>query len=47
LPLALQRVLKAARPYFDDGSINQNDNIITLTPHGKLYADNVAASLFF
>jgi oxygen-independent coproporphyrinogen-3 oxidase len=44
---ASTELLKAARPYFDDGSINQNDNIITLTPRGKLYADNVAASLFF
>jgi oxygen-independent coproporphyrinogen-3 oxidase len=40
-------LLKAARPYFDDGSISQNNNTITLTPHGKLYADNIAAGLFF
>ena len=44
---ASTELLKSARPYFDDGSINQNNNIITLTSHGKLYADNVAASLFF
>jgi oxygen-independent coproporphyrinogen-3 oxidase len=46
-PGASAEVLKAARQYFDDGSIAKNDNIITLTPRGKLYADNVAAGLFF
>lgn len=40
-------LLKAARPYFEDGSIIQTNNTITLTPHGKLYADNIAAGLFF
>ncbi len=40
-------LLKAARPYFEDGSIVQNDSSITLTAHGKLYADNIAAALFF
>jgi oxygen-independent coproporphyrinogen-3 oxidase len=40
-------LLKAARHYFDDGSITQNGNIIVLTPHGKLYADNIASALFF
>ncbi|TSD62647.1 radical SAM family heme chaperone HemW [Inquilinus sp. KBS0705] len=44
---ASNEVLKVARPYFDDGSILQNGNVITLTPQGKLYADNIAASLFF
>jgi oxygen-independent coproporphyrinogen-3 oxidase len=40
-------LLKTARPYFEDGSIVQNDSIITLTADGKLYADNIAAALFF
>jgi len=40
-------LLKSARQYFGEGSISQTGNIITLTPHGKLYADNVAAGLFF
>jgi oxygen-independent coproporphyrinogen-3 oxidase len=46
-PGASTEVLKAAREYFDNGSIAQNDNIITLTAQGKLYADNVASGLFF
>jgi oxygen-independent coproporphyrinogen-3 oxidase len=40
-------LLKAARQYFNSGSIAQNGNILTLTPHGKLYADNISAALFF
>jgi oxygen-independent coproporphyrinogen-3 oxidase len=40
-------VLKAARPYFDNGSISQKEQTIYLTPTGKLYADNIAAGLFF
>lgn len=46
-PGSSSEVLKAAREYFDNGSVAQNDNIITLTARGKLYADNVAAGLFF
>jgi oxygen-independent coproporphyrinogen-3 oxidase len=46
-PGASTEVLKAAREYFDNGSIAQNGSVLTLTPHGKLYADNVAAGLFF
>lgn len=46
-PGASTEVLKAARQYFEDGSITQTDNVLTLTPRGKLYADNVAAGLFF
>jgi oxygen-independent coproporphyrinogen-3 oxidase len=46
-PGASTEVLKAAREYFDNGSIAQNSNVLTLTPQGKLYADNVAAGLFF
>lgn len=44
---SVPELLKAARPYFEDGSIIQTNSVITLTPHGKLYADNVAAGLFF
>jgi oxygen-independent coproporphyrinogen-3 oxidase len=44
---AATEVLRAAQPYFDDGSMLQNGNIITLTAKGKLYADNIAAGLFF
>jgi oxygen-independent coproporphyrinogen-3 oxidase len=40
-------LLKAARQYFNEGNIVQNGNIITLTANGKLYADNIAAGLFF
>ncbi|MBD1367426.1 radical SAM family heme chaperone HemW [Mucilaginibacter sp. ZT4R22] len=40
-------LLKAARPYFEDGSIIQTNNTITLTQQGKLYADNIASALFF
>jgi len=37
----------ATRDYLDKGWIQQNNDIITLTPTGKLYADNIAAGLFF
>ncbi|OOQ59025.1 radical SAM family heme chaperone HemW [Mucilaginibacter pedocola] len=40
-------VLKAARPYLEEGKLVRNDNTITLTQQGKLYADAVAAELFF
>ncbi|TFF40742.1 radical SAM family heme chaperone HemW [Mucilaginibacter psychrotolerans] len=40
-------LLKAAEPYFTDGQIQQTGSIITLTQKGKLYADNIAAGLFF
>jgi len=46
-PGSSAELLKAARPHFEDGSIVQNGSVITLTPHGKLYADNIAAELFF
>jgi oxygen-independent coproporphyrinogen-3 oxidase len=41
------QLLIAARRYFDNGWIIQKDNTIYLTPTGKLYADNIAAELFF
>ncbi|MEO8886428.1 MAG: radical SAM family heme chaperone HemW [Mucilaginibacter sp.] len=37
----------AAEEYFDKGWIVQKENIIYLTQAGKLYADNIAAGLFF
>ncbi|MDB5111858.1 MAG: coproporphyrinogen oxidase [Mucilaginibacter sp.] len=40
-------VLKAAQSYFERGWIAQKNNIIYLTPTGKLYADHIAAALFF
>jgi len=44
---ASSTVLKISEPYLEDGSLLQNGNVLTLTPHGKLYADNIAAALFF
>jgi len=46
-PGASTGVLNAAKEYFENGSIAQNGNILTLTAYGKLYADNIAAGLFF
>ena len=40
-------VLKSAQEFFDKGYIEQDGRIIRLTQAGKLYADHVAASLFF
>lgn len=40
-------LVKNAATYFEKGWIAQNQNIITLTPTGKLYADHIAAGLFF
>jgi oxygen-independent coproporphyrinogen-3 oxidase len=40
-------LLKAASPYFENGSLVQTGNVLTLTANGKLYADNIAANLFF
>jgi oxygen-independent coproporphyrinogen-3 oxidase len=38
---------KAAQRYFENGWIQQKEHVITLTQTGKLYADNIAAELFF
>lgn len=38
---------QAALPFFEKGWIVQNQNKITLTQTGKLYADHIAAGLFF
>ena len=40
-------LIKAARPFFDNGWITQQNNIIYLTQTGKLYADHIASGLFF
>lgn len=40
-------ILKAAGPFFDDGSMVQTGNLLTLTTQGKLYADNITSTLFF
>lgn len=40
-------LLKAAAPCFDRGWITRKENIIYLTQAGKLYADAIAADLFF
>jgi len=37
----------AARSFFDNGWIEQKDDIIYLTQPGKLYADHIASDLFF
>jgi oxygen-independent coproporphyrinogen-3 oxidase len=40
-------LLIAAQSYFEREWITRKENIIYLTPIGKLYADNVTAALFF
>jgi len=40
-------LIKAADPFFEKDWIQQNNNVITLTPGGKLYADHIASELFF
>ncbi|WPU95142.1 radical SAM family heme chaperone HemW [Mucilaginibacter sabulilitoris] len=40
-------LLIAARRYFDNGWITKKDDVLYLTHTGKLYADNIAAGLFF
>ncbi|MDB5149450.1 MAG: hemW [Mucilaginibacter sp.] len=44
---ASDELLKAAAEYFDREWITQKDNVIYLSATGKLYADNIAAGLFF
>ena len=46
-PAAATELLIAAQTYFEREWIHQKDNIIYLTPTGKLYADAIAAALFF
>lgn len=44
---AKAETLKTAISYLEDGSLMQTGNLLTLTARGKLYADNIAAALFF
>jgi oxygen-independent coproporphyrinogen-3 oxidase len=44
---AADLLLNAALPFFERDWITQNEQIITLTSSGKLYADHIAAELFF
>lgn len=46
-PASATVLLKAAYIYFDRGWITRKENIIYLTQTGKLYADAIAADLFF
>ena len=41
------QLLIVAQPYFEKEWITQKDNTIYLTQTGKLYADHIAAELFF
>jgi oxygen-independent coproporphyrinogen-3 oxidase len=40
-------LLKEAKPFFDKAWLFKQDDILTLTQSGKLYADHVAGELFF
>ena len=40
-------LIKAADPYFINGSLSQSGKVITLTNTGKLFADQITADLFF
>lgn len=40
-------LLKEAQPFFDEGKLVTKENRLTLTQPGKLYADAIAAALFF
>jgi len=40
-------LLKEARPFFEKDWLQKNDDILTLTLSGKLYADHIAGELFF
>jgi oxygen-independent coproporphyrinogen-3 oxidase len=42
-----EQLLKAAEEFLYNGWIIQNEQILTLTPEGKLYADKIASELFF
>lgn len=44
---AAQRLLKAARKYIDRGLVIAEPGRLRLTDEGKLYADGIAADLFF
>jgi len=40
-------LLKNAVPFFNNNWLSRNAQTLTLTPAGKLYADHIAAELFF
>jgi oxygen-independent coproporphyrinogen-3 oxidase len=42
-----QELLKAAEEFLYKGWINKTNNVLTLSTEGKLYADKIAAELFF
>ena len=44
---AATELLIAARRYFGNQWITQKEDVIYLTPMGKLYADNIASGMFF
>jgi len=44
---ASDEVVKAAESFFEKGWLQQNNNVITLSREGKLYADHIASELFF
>jgi oxygen-independent coproporphyrinogen III oxidase len=46
-PGAESELTKGAQRYFENGWIEQKEDVIHLTPSGKLYADNIAGGLFF
>jgi oxygen-independent coproporphyrinogen-3 oxidase len=46
-PASAEELLKAAQPFFDKQWIEQKTHTIYLTTAGKLYADHIAAALFF
>ncbi|KQC00510.1 radical SAM family heme chaperone HemW [Pedobacter sp. Hv1] len=37
---------KQAKPFIENGQLNLTDNLLKLTPEGKLFADGIAAALF-
>jgi len=46
-PASANQLLIEAEKYFDKEWISRKDDVIYLTPGGKLYADHIAAELFF
>jgi oxygen-independent coproporphyrinogen-3 oxidase len=40
-------IIKEAHPFLSNGWLTQQQQTLTLTPVGKLYADHIAAELFF
>jgi oxygen-independent coproporphyrinogen-3 oxidase len=46
-PASANELSAAAQTYFERGWVIQKENIIYLTPAGKLYADAIASELFF